>query len=131
MILGKNCTRNCKFCNVTKAPVEKVNPEEPKNVANAVKELGLKYVVITSVTRDDLPDGGAGHFAKVIGCNMLTIGQYLPPSKEHLPVLEYVHPDTFDKYKKIALDLGFEFVASGPLVRSSYNANEATKLIVG
>lgn len=232
MILGKNCTRNCKFCNVTKAPVEKVNPEEPKNVANAVKELGLKYVVITSVTRDDLPDGGAGHFAKVIesiknvdnniivevlipdfqgdknalakvvkaepevinhnvetiprlystvrpmaiykrslevlknvkemdkdiltksgimvglgekeeevvelfkdlrnvSCNMLTIGQYLPPSKEHLPVLEYVHPDTFDKYKKIALDLGFEFVASGPLVRSSYNANEATKLIVG
>src|SRR5699024_2879626 len=66
MILGKNCTRNCKFCNVTKAPVESVNPEEPQNVADAVKKLGLKYVVITSVTRDDLSDGGAGHFAKVI-----------------------------------------------------------------
>ena len=231
MILGKNCTRNCKFCNVTKAPVEPVNPEEPKNVANAVKELGLKYVVITSVTRDDLPDGGAGHFVEIINsikdvdkniivevlipdfqgdkdalikvikakpevinhnvetiprlystvrpmaiyerslevlknvkemdesiltksgimvglgekedevvelfkdlrnvnCDMLTIGQYLPPSKEHLPVSEYVHPDTFDKYKEIALNLGFQFVASGPLVRSSYNANEATDLIV-
>lgn len=231
MILGKNCTRNCKFCNVTKAPVEKVNPNEPKNIANAVKELGLKYVVITSVTRDDLPDGGAGHFVKVIksikdidkniivevlipdfqgnekaltkvvkakpevinhnvetiprlystvrpmaiyerslavlknvkeinkdiltksgimvglgekeeevvelfrdlrnvNCDMLTIGQYLPPSKKHLPVSEYIHPDTFDKYKKIALDLGFKFVASGPLVRSSYNAHEATELIV-
>ncbi len=231
MILGKNCTRNCKFCNVTKAPVEPVNPEEPQNVANAVKELGLKYVVITSVTRDDLPDGGAGHFVKVIdsiknvdekiivevlipdfqgnknalakvikakpevinhnvetiprlystvrpmamyerslevlknvkemdrdiltksgimvglgeeveevvelfkdlrkvNCDMLTIGQYLPPSKEHLPVSEYIHPDIFGKYKEIALDMGFEFVASGPLVRSSYNANEATDLIV-
>ena len=66
MILGSVCTRNCTFCNVTKGLTQAVDAEEPSNVAQAVKELGLKHVVITSVTRDDLPDGGAGHFAKVI-----------------------------------------------------------------
>ena len=66
MILGSQCTRNCKFCNVNKRKPELVDEEEPINVANAVNELGLKYVVITSVTRDDLKDGGAGHFVRVI-----------------------------------------------------------------
>lgn len=66
MILGNQCTRNCRFCNVTNGKPELVDEDEPMNVANAVKELGLKYVVITSVTRDDLDDGGAGHFVKVI-----------------------------------------------------------------
>lgn len=231
MILGSQCTRNCKFCNVTKGKPEPVDEKEPVNVANAVNELGLKYVVITSVTRDDLNDGGASHFAKVIesikdineniivevlipdfkgdelalkkvvkakpevinhnvetiprlystvrpmaiyerslkllenvkkmdkniltksgimlglgekeeevielmkdllkvNCDMLTIGQYLAPSKKHHPVIEYVHPEQFKKYKEIGMELGFKFVASAPLVRSSYHAAEVTNTIL-
>lgn len=226
MILGKNCTRNCRFCNVTGAAPETVDSKEPLNVANAVKDLKLKYVVITSVTRDDLPDGGASHFAAVVneirrinpgtrvevlipdlqgdvkalklvvdvkpdvighnietvpslyskvrpeanynqslkvlsdakemypggktksgimvglgeteeevvlvlkdlrkhGCDFLTIGQYLAPSKLHVPVAEYIHPDQFEKYADIARELGFEYIASAPLVRSSYLAHQA------
>jgi lipoic acid synthetase len=226
IILGKVCTRNCTFCNVSKGRVEPVDPAEPLHLARAVRELGLKHVVVTSVTRDDLSDGGAGHFARVIaavrelspevvievlipdfqgdaaaleqvaamvpaiinhnmetvprlypevrpladysrslalirrvkgfnreiytksgimiglgetpaevarvledlredGCDFLTIGQYLAPSKYHHPVVEYVHPDQFAEYRKIALKLGFAYVASGPLVRSSYMAEAA------
>lgn len=226
MILGKNCTRNCRFCNVTGAAPQTIDPEEPINVSMAVKELLLKYVVITSVTRDDLPDGGASHFAAVVNeiqkenpktrvevlipdlqgnqdalqkivdcnpdvighnietvpslyskvrpeadynqslevlsnvkklgykgktktgimvglgetesevikvmidlrdheCNFLTVGQYLAPSKLHIPVIEYIHPDQFKKYADFAYELGFEHVASSPLVRSSYLAHEA------
>ncbi|MGE5629959.1 MAG: lipoyl synthase [Caulobacteraceae bacterium] len=225
MILGSQCTRNCRFCNVTHGKPQPVDPEEPQNVAKATVELGLKHVVITSVTRDDLPDGGAGHFSEVIkaikglnkdiivevlipdfkgdavaletvvkakpeiinhnvetvprlypdvrpaavydrslellkrvkemdnsiltksgimvglgekeeemlevfkdlravGCDFLTIGQYLAPSTKHYPVVEYVTPEDFKEYKKEALSLGFSFVASAPLVRSSYNAAE-------
>ena len=225
MILGKVCTRNCTFCNVIKGNTENVDPEEPFHVAEAVKELGLNHVVITSVTRDDLPDGGAGHFVKVIeeikkidssvtievlipdfngdpsalrkiveaephiinhnietverlypdvrpmasysrslellnrvkqmndsiltksgimvglgekkqevikvfedlrssGCSILTVGQYLAPSEKHHPVVEYIHPDLFEEYKGIALEMGFQFVASAPLVRSSYHADK-------
>ncbi len=224
MILGSRCTRNCTFCDVTNGMPDTVDREEPEHIAEAVKSLGLSYVVITSVTRDDLPDGGAGHFAEVIrkvkeknpdaavevlipdfkgdmdalktvigadpviinhnietvprlykevrpqavyerslellkrvkelsslysksgimvglgetydevveslkdlreaGCDFLTIGQYLAPSKDHHPVVEYVHPDTFEQYRKEALKLGFKGVASGPLVRSSYKAHE-------
>lgn len=225
MILGKTCTRNCTFCNVTKGNTEIVDDEEPVHVAKAVKELELKHAVITSVTRDDLPDGGAGHFAKVIGeikkmdssvtvevlipdfkgdraalkkviesepeilnhnietikrlypevrpmasynrslellknareinsriltksgimvglgekkeevfkvfedlrksgCNILTMGQYLAPSKDHHPVVEYIHPDLFDEYKRAALEIGFEHVVSAPFARSSYHAAE-------
>lgn len=226
MILGKNCTRNCRFCNVTSAKPEVVDPDEPRRVAIAVKALKLKYVVITSVTRDDLPDGGAYHFADVIenikkttpgvgievlipdfqgdkealkkvvdakpnviahnvetiptlykqvrpqadyqqslevisnikkmnpeiksksgimvglgekedqvievmkdlrshGCEFLTIGQYLAPSKLHHPVIEYINPELFDEYAEKARELGFEYVASAPLVRSSYMAHKA------
>lgn len=226
MILGVNCTRNCRFCNVTFGKPQPVDRDEPQNVAKAVKELGLKYVVITSVTRDDLPDGGAKHFAEVInsikslnkntdievlipdlkgsieslkiildskpmvvshnietvprlyssvrpeaiyrrtleiisnikilnsnihsktgimvglgetkeelmevfadlreiGCDFLTIGQYLSPTKEHHPVVKYIHPDVFNEYKEMALEMGFSYVASGPYVRSSYHADEA------
>jgi lipoic acid synthetase len=226
IILGKVCTRNCTFCNVSKGRVEPVDPAEPLHLAQAVKELELKHVVVTSVTRDDLNDGGAGHFAQVIaavrelspevvvevlipdfqgdaaaleqvvaaapaiinhnvetvprlypevrpladyrrsltlirrvkdfergiytksgimvglgetpaevvrvleelrenGCDFLTVGQYLAPSKKHHPVVEYVHPDQFKQYRKMALELGFAYVASGPLVRSSYMAEEA------
>jgi len=225
MILGSECSRGCKFCNVSHGELEKIDENEPENVAKATVELGLKHVVITSVTRDDLPDGGAQHFSKVIneikkkdpkiiievlipdlqgnqtalkkiidakphvinhnmetvprlyenvrpqaiykrslkvlenvkkidpsihtksgimvglgeredevldllkdlrkvGCDYLTIGQYLAPSKEHYPIEEYVHPDIFKKYKDEGLSMGFSFVASDPLVRSSYNAAE-------
>lgn len=226
MILGSQCTRNCGFCNVTCGKPDAVDPQEPDHVANAVKELGLKHVVITSVTRDDLPHGGAEHFARTteavrrenpkvtiellipdlkgdkesldlvlasspdilnhnmetvarlypavrpqaryerslevlryckekghglltktgimvglgeeipeveklmddvlaVGCDILTIGQYLRPSMKHLPVVEYVHPDRFEHYRRVGLDKGFAFVASSPLVRSSYQAEDA------
>jgi lipoic acid synthetase len=225
MILGKYCTRNCSFCNVKSGTPELVDFEEPYRVAAAVDELGLKHVVITSVTRDDLPDGGAGHFAAVItavrerkpganievlipdfqgnfaalrevitarpeiinhnietvprlysevrprsdyqrslqvlaeikrrqisiltksgimlglgesepeiisvlkdlrqaNCDVLTIGQYLAPSQKHHPVVAYIHPDLFRKYEIIAREFGFKSVASGPLVRSSYQADQ-------
>jgi lipoic acid synthetase len=227
MIMGEICTRACRFCNVRSGkPNGVLDPQEPTNVAKAVKDLGLKYVVITSVDRDDLPDGGASHFAQtitalrtlapdvsiealipdfggnlaeiqtvvkagpnVIGHNLettesltpkvrdprasyrqslavlkrvkeldqriftksslmlglgereehvlqtlrdlrtvdtdfLTFGQYLRPSPRNLPVVEYVTPERFDYYRKLAERLGFRYVASGPLVRSSYRAGE-------
>ena len=225
MILGSQCTRNCRFCNVTHGTPQPVDPEEPDKVAKAAAELELKHVVVTSVTRDDLPDGGARHFSRVIkaikslssdtvvevlipdfrgsfaaletvvkakpevlnhnietvprlypevrpaaiyerslellsrvksidgsmltksgimvglgekeeegfrvfndlrsaGCDFLTIGQYLAPSAGHYPVAEYISPEIFKMYKEKALSLGFSFVASAPLVRSSYNAAE-------
>lgn len=225
MILGNICTRNCTFCNVKKGEGTEIDVNEPENIAKAVNKLNLQYVVITSVTRDDLEDGGANHFVNVIGkiralnkniiievlipdfkgkedsilkvvqakpeiinhnietvsrlyrsvrpmasykrsldlikkiklldnsiftksgimlglgekekevikvfkdlrnvdCDLLTIGQYLSPSKKHHPIVEFIHPDIFKKYKKIGLDLDFKYVASGPFVRSSYNAKE-------
>ncbi len=226
MILGRECTRNCTFCTVSKNEPMDVDTQEPFHVGEAVKNLGLKHVVITSVTRDDLADGGASHFAMVIeavkesapstdievlipdfqgdrdalyqvvkakpkvlnhnietirrlypevrpmanydrslellkrikeldaniysksglmvglgesqeevidllydlrrvGCDFVTIGQYLAPSKKHHPVIEYVTPEVFDIYKKKAEEMGFIYVASAPLVRSSYHAEEA------
>jgi len=226
LILGTACTRNCRFCNVRHDRPQPPNPQEPQNIARAIQELQLKYVVITSVTRDDLSDGGAEHFANVIkeikntqnetaievlipdfkgdisalkkvtdafpavishnmetvkslyddarpqaeyrrslqllknikdlspdiksksgiivglgetkkqvhelfdnlidaGCNFLTIGQYLSPSKHHLPVKEYITPAQFEEYGTTARQKGFEFVASAPLVRSSFRAGEA------
>ncbi|MFH1991967.1 MAG: lipoyl synthase [Pseudomonadota bacterium] len=225
LIMGPYCTRNCRFCNVTHGPSGPTDPEEPARVAEAVKSLKLSYVVITSVTRDDLPDGGAGLFAKTIkairtripgtlvevlipdfqgnkdalqkvitahpevlnhnletvprlypsvrpqanyrrsllllkrarrfdtsiptksglmlglgelpeevektlqdlleaGCSILTLGQYLQPTKEHLNVERFIPPAEFDEWKKIALAMGFAEVASGPLVRSSYHAKD-------
>ena len=230
MILGNMCTRNCTFCNVSKGETQAVDVDEPVHVAEAVSELGLQHVVVTSVTRDDLPDGGAEHFANVIykiremnaevaievlipdfggnkealkkvidakpdilnhnietvprlypsvrpmafyqrslellknvksydntiltksgimlglgetweevietfkdlrqvDCDLLTVGQYIAPSLKHHPVVEYVHPDTFKKYREMALKLGFKYVASGPLVRSSYHAEKAMKYL--
>ncbi|MBC8590955.1 lipoyl synthase [Wansuia hejianensis] len=225
MILGRNCTRNCTFCNVTRKTPDEVDLKEPENVAKAVEKLGLKHAVITSVTRDDLEDQGAGQFAKVVreirkntpkvsvellipdmqgneelidiildsepdilnhnvetvpelynkvrpmaifhrsikvldyskkskpniktksgimlglgetkeqvidvlkrlrevDCDMLTLGQYLQPSREHIPVVEYINPEQFYEYKEIALSMGFKRVASAPLVRSSYYAED-------
>ena len=224
LILGGVCTRGCRFCAVPKGPTVPVDPEEPANLAAAVKKLGLKHAVVTSVTRDDLPDGGAEQLAASIreiramnpgttvevltpdfagnaealhvvlaespevfnhnvetvprlystvrpqanyrqsldvlrqatkagikrvksglmlglgeteeevvavfqdlldaGVNCLTVGQYLRPSREHLPVVDYVHPDQFEKLAKEAYRRGFIHVASGPLVRSSYHAGD-------
>ena len=226
MILGSRCTRNCRFCNVTHFHPEPVDPDEPENLAAAAKRLGLRHVVITQVTRDDLPDGGAGQFVKCLnrlhevcpgatvevlisdmkgdrtcldtvmaagpdvlnhnvetvpelyaavrpqavyerslevlryckqvrpeartktgfmvglgetedqiarlmddvlatGCDILTIGQYLQPSPQHYPLARYVTPEEFARYKELALSKGFKYVASAPLVRSSYRAAEA------
>ena len=223
MILGRNCTRSCRFCAVDKGAPLLIDPLEPERVATAVHKLGLRYAVITSVTRDDLSDGGANHFADTVsairrrcpvalieilvpdfkgvpkaietvcaanpdmfnhnietvsrlypavrpeaiydrsltvlamaaskglpvksglmlglgemqaeitstlkdlrktGCAYLTLGQYLSPSKKHHPVSRYVSPDEFEEWRQIAKSIGFKEVAAGPLVRSSYRAEE-------
>ncbi len=225
LMMGPRCTRNCRFCAVAQGPSSPPDPEEPLRVAEAAHQMGLRYVVITSVTRDDLPDGGAGMFAETVaavrkkipdariellipdfqgnaaalrtvmdagpdvlnhnietvqrlypsvrpqaaygrslellrrvktycpeiptksglmlglgekteeiretlkdifeaGCSILTLGQYLQPSKEHLPVERFVEPEEFEEWRQIALDTGFRQVASGPFVRSSYHAKE-------
>ncbi len=222
LIMGSICTRNCRYCNITCQKPEPLDINEPKHIANAVKDLGLKYAVITSVTRDDLPDGGAEHFANCIyqirelcpdtkieiltpdfknnkksldtiikahpdvfnhnietvravfktarpqgnydnslkvlkyikensdiitksgmmiglgetyeqiqetlsdlhdvDCNMVTIGQYIQPSKEHLPVIKYYKPEEYETLKELAASIGITRYQIGPLVRSSYNA---------
>lgn len=227
IILGDNCTRNCKFCAVKKSEKNDliVDKDEPQRISSVVKELGLRYVVITSVTRDDLCDGGAGQFAETIKlvskidknikievlipdfqnklsslkcivdagpnvvahnietikrlykdlrplaeyetslkvlarlkelgegiatksslmlglgeseeevistmedlrqslCDILTLGQYLAPSANHYPVKEFISIEQFQKYKEIGLRIGFKVVSSGPLVRSSFHAEE-------
>ena len=224
MILGDICTRSCRFCATTTGKPHSPNKMEPAELAESVLLMKLKHCVITSVTRDDLPDGGAAHWADVIseclkvnpsttievlipdfdareelidivldarphivahnietvkrltpsvrsrakyevslqtinyisrkgfiaksglmlglgereeevmealsdlhknGCSVVTIGQYLRPSLKHLPVIEYINPLQFDKYKEFALKTGFTYAESGPLVRSSYRAEKA------
>lgn len=225
MIMGSRCTRNCRFCAVAHGPVSPPDSEESVRVAGAVKKLELRYVVITSVTRDDLSDGGAVFFSKTInqirktipgvlvevlipdfqgnakalqsvvtacpdvlnhnletvrrlyplvrpeadyprsielfkqvhkidasiptksglmlglgefpeeihqtlrdllnaGCRILTLGQYLQPSEDHLSVKRFISPEEFDNWREIGLKMGFTEVASGPFVRSSYGAKE-------
>ncbi len=224
LIMGGNCTRNCRYCNISCAKPEPLDLEEPKHIAEAVKALGLKYAVITSVTRDDLPDGGAEHFAnciyeirkicpdtkieiltpdfkgdrnsldliikahpdvfnhnieavrdifkavrpqgdyncslgvlkyvkensdiltksgliiglgetfeqieqtlidlKNVGCDIVTIGQYIQPSKQHLEVAKYYTPEEYDELKALAQKAGIKNYQIGPLVRSSYRASE-------
>jgi lipoic acid synthetase len=225
MLLGERCSRGCNFCDVETGGMEPPDPEEPEQVADAVAEIGLDYVVLTSVDRDDLPDQGAGHFAetvreikrrdpsvlvealipdfqgepelvqevidagpdvlahnvetverlqwpvrdrragyeqslsvlsrvadaepyaktsvmlgvgeyahevyrtlrdlRAVGVDIVTLGQYLQPSRSHLEVSEYVHPDVFDTWERVAeAELGFLYCAAGPMVRSSYRAGE-------
>lgn len=224
LIMGNNCTRNCRYCNITCARPEPLDLNEPFHVAEAVKDLGLKYAVITSVTRDDLPDGGAEHFAnciyeirkmssdvkieiltpdfkgnkdslntiikanpnvfnhnietvrnvfktarpqgdydcslnvlkyikdnsdiltksglmiglgetfedieetlvdlKNVGCDILTIGQYIQPSKAHLEVSKYYTPEEYENLKQLAKKVRIKHYQIGPLVRSSYRASE-------
>jgi lipoic acid synthetase len=228
--MGPHCTRNCRFCAIEQGPSGPPDTEEPDRVAEAAKNMGLNYVVITSVTRDDLPDGGASHFSKTIkevrkripeasievlipdfqgntdslrivldsmptvlnhnietvsrlyplvrpeaiyrrsiellkyaslynptiptksglmlglgetseevemtlkdlidaGCSILTIGQYLQPTKEHLPVKRFVPPEEFGKWKRTALEMGLSDVACGPFVRSSYHAKDLYQIL--
>jgi len=226
MLMGDRCSRGCNFCDVETGGMEPLDPDEPERVAKAVADIGLDYVVLTSVDRDDLPDQGAGHFAatiraikrrqpetlvevlipdfrgdpelvgriidaapdviahnvetverlqwpvrdrragyeqslsvleqvyresdiysktslmlgvgeydhevyrtlsdlKTVGVDVVTFGQYLQPSRSHLEVFEYVHPDVFDTWQRVAEEeLGFLYCASGPMVRSSYRAGE-------
>ena len=142
MIMGDTCTRGCAFCNVKTGKPNKLDFFEPHKVSSAVKELNLNHVVITSVDRDDLDDGGASHFKKVVietkkvnpnttievlTPDFLTIGQYLQPSPKHYPLQRYYHPNEFKELKNIALSKGFLLVASSPLTRSSYHADEDFK----
>ena len=223
MVMGDTCTRSCRFCAVKTGRGAPLDPDEPRRVALAAQELGLKHVVVTSVNRDEIWDGGASHFAAVIenlreiapgttvevltpdfrgrrfaieivcrahpdvfnhntetvprlyrtvrpqakyarsidflrtikeidptiytksgimlglgeteaeviqvlsdwkdaGVDAVTLGQYLKPGKGYLDVVEYLHPTRFDRYREIAEEMGFLYVASGPFVRSSYNA---------
>lgn len=232
LIMGNVCTRNCRFCAVTSGKPAPPDPGEPERLADEINRMGIRFVVITSVTRDDLPDGGAGHFIEVIhalrekcpevgieilipdfnglpsavrsivdagpevinhnietvprlypevrpladydqslgvirmiretdeymvtksgimlglgetleevkmvmadllkvGCDILTIGQYLRPSADHYPVAEYIRPEIFDEYKRIGLEMGFRDVASGSFVRSSYRAIDSYRRAAG
>lgn len=225
MILGDTCTRNCTFCAITKGQPLKVDLCEPERLAQAVSQMGLRHVVITSVTRDDLTDGGSAHFANTIRavrqsspdtvievltpdfagnleaisqvvearpdifnhnletaprlyprvrpkadykrslwllqqvkkinpdiytksglmvglgeqeneiltvmddllanhCDILTIGQYLQPTENHIELVEFITPETFARYKAQGLTKGFKYIAAGPFVRSSYHAEE-------
>ncbi len=226
MILGDTCTRHCTFCGIKKGHPQDPDPQEPQHIVDATSTLKLSYVVVTSVTRDDLPDGGATHFARTIraihdydpaiaievlipdfggsrsaletvlsarpavlnhnletvprlypvvrpeadyrrslevlsrgrligdnlltksgimlglgesqrevielmndlrqaGCDVLTVGQYLPPSRRHHELVRYVSPEEFVEYQTIGKDMGFRSVFSGPLVRSSFHAAES------
>ena len=228
MILGGQCTRNCRFCNIIHDIPDRVDAAEPERIAKAVAAMGIRHSVITSVTRDDLANGGAEQFAAVIRairklsdnttvevlipdfkgskealeivleaepdvlnhnietvkrlysevrpeanydrslrllqrakeikpdvitktgimvglgeteqevlelmddvrsteCDLITIGQYMQPTKEHLPVYKYISQEQFDKYREAGQKKGFMYVASGPLVRSSYRAEEALR----
>ncbi len=223
MIGGNTCTRSCQFCNVATGKGDVLDPLEPFKIAQSINIMGVKHAVVTSVDRDDLPDGGSAHWAKTVstirefnpettletlipdfqgkhdqidkiievhpeivshnietverlsrevrvqasykrsmevlayltqagmktksgimcgmgetkdeiiqtltdlrkaGVSIVTLGQYMQPTPRHLKVAEYVHPDTFDAYKKIGEELGFSYIESGPLVRSSYHAEK-------
>ncbi len=232
MIMGDICTRRCPFCDVAHGRPKPLDTEEPQKLARTIRDMGLRYVVITSVDRDDLRDGGAAHFAACIresralspaltievlvpdfrgrmdpalaifkdappdvfnhnletvprlykqarpgsdydwsldllerfkglhpkvptksglmlglgeeieeieqvmrdlrahGVDMLTLGQYLQPSKHHLPVARYVHPDEFDRLREVGEAMGFSHVASGPMVRSSYHADQQAEHVL-
>jgi len=230
MIMGDICTRRCPFCDVSHGRPQALDEQEPVNLAKAISNLNLSYVVITSVDRDDLRDGGSSHFDACIrevraanpgikvevlvpdyrgrmdraldavknvpdvfnhnletvprlykqcrpgsdyqwsltllaehkrrhpavptksglmlglgeeidevravmrdmrehNIDMLTLGQYLQPSRDHLPVARYVHPDEFDELAEFGLEIGFAHVASGPMVRSSYHADRQAESV--
>ena len=160
MILGNVCTRSCGFCAVATGRPTELDRDEPVRVAEAIKLMGVKHAVLTSVNRDELKSRGMDIWAAPVeqirrtkeaglrtksgfmvglgetpeevyeimedllvhGCDVVTIGQYLQPTKMHLPVSEFIHPDLFNHYKEVGLQMGLKYVESGPLVRSSYHA---------
>src|SRR5207302_374145 len=148
MILGDVCTRNCAYCAVAHGTPAALDEAEPLRLAAAVERMGLAHVVITSVDRDDLPNGGAEIFAAAIaeirrrtpdtsvevlgamrdvrarGVDILTLGQYLRPSRDHLPIARYYTPDEFAELRRLGREMGYRHVEAGPLVRSSYHAWE-------
>src|SRR3569623_1346377 len=146
MLLGDTCTRACGFCAVKPGKPEWFDNDEPRRVADAVMGMNLNYVVLTSVNRDDLPDGGARIFADTLrelvrrkpdlgieiltpdfrGCQAeaVTLGQFLRPSRYHLAVQDYVTPAQFDEYAAAVRAMGFKCVKACALVRSSYHAVE-------
>ena len=140
LMLGDVCTRACGFCGIATGRPNPCDPDEPRRVAESIKRLGLRHAVITSVNRDDLEDGGAQAFHEVIatmrdiraaGADILTIGQYLRPSTEHLPVRRFWRPEEFEALAREGLAMGFGHVESGPLVRSSYHADEQVSRVPG
>ena len=152
MILGNICTRSCQFCAVATGRPKPVEWDEPQRVAEAVYLMKVKHAVLTSVDRDELPDGGSIIWSNTIKAiktlspdttletlipdfrgiqeqidriiDVLTLGQYLQPTKKHLPVQRFVHPDEFAELRQIGYELGFDYVESGPLVRSSYHSEK-------
>src|SRR5947208_3212073 len=148
MILGDVCTRNCAYCAVAHGTPAPLDTDEPARLGAAVEQMELRHVVITSVDRDDLPNGGAEMFAAAIAeirrgrpgtpdellvamrdlraqdVDILTIGQYLRPSSQHLPIARYYTPDEFAALRRHGLEMGYRHVEAGPLVRSSYHAWE-------
>ncbi len=128
LMMGDTCTRSCGFCDIKTGRPSPLDWQEPIRIADAVRSMNLRHVVITSVNRDERPDGGAPIFAMVIRdlatlkVDILTVGQYLQPSNKHLPIDRYYEPQEFDELKRVALELGFKWAECGPLVRSSYRA---------
>ena len=121
LMLGDVCTRTCGFCDVKHGRPEVLDWLEPERVAQAVMKMNLKHAVITSVNRDKhLHDWGV---------DILTIGQYLQPSRKHLPIKRYYEMDEFEALKEYGLGLGFKWVESSPLVRSSYHAGEQVQAL--
>jgi len=127
MILGEICTRACAFCNVATGLPQEVDATEPQKIAEAVLEMKLQHVVITSVDRDDLSDGGAQHFVDVIEAirakSPKTTIQYLQPTRKHAKLERFVTPEEFKSYETIARAKGFLMVSATPLTRSSYHAD--------
>src|SRR5947207_1390209 len=113
MLMGDTCTRACAFCNVKTGMPGALDPNEPEHIAEATFKLGLAHVVVISVDRDDLADGGAEHFAQTIR-----------PTRKHHAVMRYVTPDEFLAYEKIAYTKGFLMVSASPLTRSSHHAGD-------
>src|SRR5437870_1135860 len=122
MILGDVCTRNCAYCAVAHGTPAPVDVGEPVRLAEAVRQMALQHVVITSVDRDDLL--GAMRDVRAQGVDILTLGQYLRPSDRHLPIARYYTPAEFAELRRLGMAMGYRHVEAGPLVRSSYHAWE-------
>src|SRR2546428_128289 len=122
MILGDVCTRNCAYCAVAHGTPAPLDAGEPVRLAEAVRQMALQHVVITSVDRDDLLT--AMRDVRARGVDILTLGQYLRPSDQHLPIARYYAPAEFAELRRLGMAMGYRHVEAGPLVRSSYHAWE-------